>query len=66
MAISFIGVMNVKHAKSLKVEPEGILYLMLGKQIISNNIDDGVFFKHWNGILINCCTLEIQVDYTMY
>jgi hypothetical protein len=66
MAISSIGVMNVKHAKSSKVELEGILYLMLGNQIISNNIDDEDFFMHYSGLLIDCCTLKIQVDYIMY
>ncbi|XP_068668611.1 telomerase reverse transcriptase [Aristolochia californica] len=28
--------------------------------------EDGVSFLPWSGLLINCCTLEIQADYTRY
>lgn len=26
--------------------------------------EDGVSFIRWSGLLINCCTLEVQADYT--
>ena len=26
--------------------------------------DDGISFLRWSGLLINCCTLEVQADYT--
>ncbi|KAK6933776.1 Telomerase ribonucleoprotein complex - RNA-binding domain [Dillenia turbinata] len=28
--------------------------------------EDGISFLRWSGLLINCCTLEIQADYTRY
>lgn len=27
---------------------------------------DGASFMRWSGLLINCCTLEVQADYTRY
>ncbi|CAI9769450.1 unnamed protein product [Fraxinus pennsylvanica] len=27
---------------------------------------DGISFLRWSGLLVNCCTLEIQADYTRY
>lgn len=27
---------------------------------------DGIAFLRWSGLLINCCTLEVQADYTSY
>jgi len=26
--------------------------------------NDGASFMRWSGLLINCCTLEVQADYT--
>ncbi|XP_021296857.1 telomerase reverse transcriptase isoform X1 [Herrania umbratica] len=37
--------------------------------LLSNRIyvvDDGTSFLRWSGLLINCCSLEIQGDYTRY
>ncbi|KAG0612718.1 hypothetical protein M758_6G047700 [Ceratodon purpureus] len=28
--------------------------------------NDGASFMRWSGLLINCCTLEVQADYTRY
>ncbi|KAK9282667.1 hypothetical protein L1049_010887 [Liquidambar formosana] len=28
--------------------------------------EDGISFLRWSGLLINCCTLEVQADYTRY
>ncbi|KAG9445304.1 hypothetical protein H6P81_016644 [Aristolochia fimbriata] len=28
--------------------------------------EDGVLFLPWSGLLINCCTFEVQADYTRY
>ncbi|GAV67018.1 RVT_1 domain-containing protein/Telomerase_RBD domain-containing protein [Cephalotus follicularis] len=28
--------------------------------------EDGISFLRWSGLLINCCTLEVQGDYTRY
>ncbi|CAH9085558.1 unnamed protein product [Cuscuta epithymum] len=28
--------------------------------------DDGISFLRWSGLFVNCCTLEIQADYTRY
>ncbi|KAG6679659.1 hypothetical protein I3842_13G004200 [Carya illinoinensis] len=28
--------------------------------------EDGISFLRWSGLLINCCTLEVQADYTKY
>ncbi|KAJ7949160.1 Telomerase reverse transcriptase [Quillaja saponaria] len=28
--------------------------------------EDGTSFLQWSGLLINCCTLEVQADYTKY
>ncbi|KAL5543238.1 hypothetical protein UlMin_010948 [Ulmus minor] len=28
--------------------------------------EDGISFIRWSGLLINCCTLEVQADYTKY
>nr|XP_017232034.1 PREDICTED: telomerase reverse transcriptase-like [Daucus carota subsp. sativus] len=29
-------------------------------------LDDGASYVCWSGLLINCCTLEVQADYTRY
>ncbi|XP_057948417.1 telomerase reverse transcriptase isoform X2 [Malania oleifera] len=29
-------------------------------------MENGVAFLRWSGLLINCCTLEVQADYTRY
>ncbi|KAF5177766.1 Telomerase reverse transcriptase [Thalictrum thalictroides] len=34
------------------------------KRVYTGN--DGISFLPWSGLLINCCTLEIQADYTSY
>ncbi|KAL7239924.1 hypothetical protein ACSBR2_005732 [Camellia fascicularis] len=37
--------------------------------ITSNRVhmgDDGITFLRWCGLFINCCTLEVQADYTRY
>ncbi|KAM4122947.1 hypothetical protein ACB094_01G122500 [Castanea mollissima] len=28
--------------------------------------EDGISFLRWSGLLLNCCTLEVQADYTKY
>ncbi|KAA8520248.1 hypothetical protein F0562_014504 [Nyssa sinensis] len=28
--------------------------------------EDGITFLRWSGLFINCCTLEVQADYTRY
>ncbi|KAK1312449.1 Telomerase reverse transcriptase [Acorus calamus] len=36
---------------------------------LSNRVyisEDGTLFLSWSGLLINCCTMEIQADYTRY
>lgn len=38
-------------------------------ELSSNRVcvgEDGISFLPWSGLLINCCTLEVQADYTRY
>ncbi|CBI24880.3 unnamed protein product, partial [Vitis vinifera] len=38
-------------------------------RLSSNRIyvgEDGISFLRWSGLLINCCSLEVQADYTRY
>eukprot|EP01018_Ginkgo_biloba_P000041 Gb_40457 [translate_table: standard] len=52
-----------EHKTSLNFDME-----LEGKNLAKNiyKTEDGASFMQWNGLLINCHTLEIQADYTRY
>ena len=57
------------HANRHKTTVSFNLQLSQEQENFSRNIymsEDGASFMAWSGLLINCCTLEIQADYTRY
>lgn len=55
------------HANRHKTTVSFNLQLSKDQENFSRNIymsEDGASFMAWSGLLINCCTLEIQADYT--
>jgi telomerase reverse transcriptase len=57
------------HANRHKTTVSFNLQLSKEQENFSRNIymsEDGASFMAWSGLLINCCTLEIQADYTRY